>query len=414
MGQIMAHTFDAVDAVIVRESTHAFDFLRRLVVAESVLGKEAVAQEVVAGELGRLGFDVSFIAVPDSIAGAPGAGVPQRSYAGRPVVLGRRPGAGRSLLVNGHIDTVPAGPAEFWSSDPFVPVVRDGWLVGRGAGDMKGGFAMATLAIGALLEAAPETLAGPLAFVSVIEEECTGNGALASADAGVLADAVFLPEPTNLELLLAGIGVLWFELVVEGAAVHAHQAGAGVNAIELALPLLASLRELEAELNAGDSRHALNIGTFHGGDWQSSVPGSATVGIRLGFPADWTVEQAEARVLAAVDRAAASHPWLAEHPPRVVFNGFRAEGYSIAQDTPLVRAVAEAHCDVLGAEPGVTPGTATTDARFYVNRYATPAVCYGPRVRNIHGVDEAVELESIVTGARVLARFLARWLGGGG
>jgi acetylornithine deacetylase len=412
MGQLMAQTLDAVDAAIARESGRAFAFLRRLVAAESVVGKEAQAQSVVAEELARLGFDVTHVSVPDSIANEPGAGVPQQSYAERPVVVGRRPGTGRSLLLNGHVDTVPPGPVEQWSSDPFEPVERDGWLVGRGAGDMKGGFAMATLAIGALLDAAPEALAGPLAFVSVIEEECTGNGALAAAEAGVLADAVLLPEPTGLELLLAGIGILWFQLAVDGAAVHAHQAGSGVNAVELALPLLSSLRTLEAEVNSGDGRYALNIGTFHGGDWQSSVPGSATIGVRMGFPADWTVEQAEARVTAAVEQAAASHAWLAEHPPRVAFNGFRAEGYSIAHDAPLVQAVAEAHRDVLGVDPGVMPGTATTDARYYVNRYRTPAVCYGPRVRNMHGVDEAVELGSIVTGARVLARFLARWLGG--
>lgn len=414
MGQTAAHTFVAVDAAIARERERAFAFLSRLVAAGSVVGSEAAAQDVVAEELDRLGFEVSSVPVPESIASTPGAGVPQLSYAGRPVVLGRRPGAGPSLLVNGHVDVVPAGPTRLWSSDPFAPVVRDGWLLGRGAGDMKGGFAMATLAIGALLDAAPETLAGPLSFVSVIEEECTGNGALAAAEAGVLADAVFLPEPTNLQLLLAGIGILWFELIVDGSAVHAHEAGAGVNAIERALPLLASLRELETELNAGGSCYALNIGTFHGGDWQSSVPGAATVGVRLGFPSDWTVEQAQARVVEAVQRAAAADPWLAGHPPQVVFNGFRAEGYSLAPDAPLAQAVADAHRDVLGSEPGLMAGTATTDARFYINRYRTPAVCYGPRVRNIHGVDEAVELESIVTGARVLARFLARWFGGGG
>src|SRR4029077_8016732 len=82
---------------------------------------------------------------------------------------------------------------------------RDGdRLYGRGAGDMKGGFAMATLALDALLAVAPDAIAGALSFLSVNEEECTGNGTLAAARAGVLADAVILPEPTGLDMLLAG------------------------------------------------------------------------------------------------------------------------------------------------------------------------------------------------------------------
>jgi acetylornithine deacetylase len=411
MGPNLTHTLAAVDAAVLSAQPRAIEFLRRLVTAGSVVGHEAEAQAVVAEELARLGFGVDRLSVPDSIADRPGAGVPQSSYRERPVVVGRRTGDGRSLLLNGHIDVVPAGPRGRWSSDPFTPEERDGWLYGRGAGDMKGGFAMATLAIEALLEAAPDALAGPLSFVSVIEEECTGNGTLAAADAGVTADAVLLPEPTNLDLLLDGIGILWFQVMVEGAAVHAHQASTGVNAIELALPLVRSLRELEAEIDGGTGLYALNIGTFHGGDWQSSVPALATIGGRLGFPAGWEVEDAEARVASAIERAAAASPWLAEHPPQLTFNGFRAEGYAQARDAPLVEAVAAAHRDVFGSDPGLMPGTATTDARYYLNRLGIPAVCYGPRVRNIHGPDEGVELESIVSGARVLARFLAGWLG---
>jgi acetylornithine deacetylase len=134
--------------------------------------------------------------------------------------------------------------------------------------------------------------------------------------------------------------------------------------------------------------------------------------VRLGFPREWAVDEAQERVLAAVARAAERDPWLAGHPPRVHFNGFRAEGYALPADHELAVALGEAHRDVLGSAPAVAVGSATTDARYYVNRCGIPALCYGPRVRSIHGIDEAVELDSIVVGARVLARFLLRWLGG--
>jgi acetylornithine deacetylase len=115
---------------------------------------------------------------------------------------------------------VPA-EAPLWSAPPFRPVRRDGWLQGRGAGDMKGGFALASLALGALQAAAPGWLRGRLSFASVIEEECTGNGTLAAARAGVLADAAVLLEPTDLGLLLGGVGILWAELTVRGLPAHA-------------------------------------------------------------------------------------------------------------------------------------------------------------------------------------------------
>jgi acetylornithine deacetylase len=413
MGHFVPHNWSAVDRAIEAGRAHAVAFLEELVSEPSVVGNEAGAQRVVAGELARLGFDVRELEVPDAIGEHPGSGVPQLPYAGRPVIVGERAGRGRSLLVNGHVDVVPPGVADLWSGDPFEPRLDDGWLYGRGAGDMKAGFAMALLAIGGLLDAAPEAIAGPLSFVSVIEEECTGNGTLAAAEAGVLADAVVLPEPTNLELMLDGIGVLWLELTVEGRSAHAHQPREGANAIAIALPLILALRDLATELNPdGDGRHALNVGTFHGGDWQSSVPGVARIGARIGFPTGWPVAEAQEHVTRTLERAAREDRWLADHPPRLRFNGFRAEGYALDRRHALVRTLEEAHTDVLGAPPAVADGTATTDARTYLNRFGVPAVCYGPRVRNIHGVDEAVEVESIVTGARVLARFLARYFGG--
>jgi acetylornithine deacetylase len=411
MGQSVAHNWRLVDRAIDDATDRALEFLQRLVAERSVLGNEAGAQRVVAGELRRLGLDIRELAVPDDIGDRPGAGVPQLPYPGRPVVIGERGSGARSLLLNGHVDVVPPGDAALWPADPFEPRVVDGWLHGRGAGDMKAGFAMALLAVEALLEAAPEAIAGRLSFVSVIEEECTGNGTLAAAEAGVVADAVFLPEPTNLELLLEGIGILWVELTVEGRSAHAHLPQEGANAIALALPLVEALREVEAEINAGSDqpRHALNIGTFHAGDWQSSVPGKARLGVRVGFPEGWPVAEAQSRVSEAIARAAAADPWLEAHPPTLRFNGFRAEGYSLSREHALVRTLSAAHAEVLHEQPAIAAGTATTDARYYLNNFRIPALCYGPRVVNIHGIDEAVEVASIVTGARVLARFIARF-----
>jgi acetylornithine deacetylase len=99
-------------------------------------------------------------------------------------------------------------------------------------------------------------------------------------------------------------------------------------------------------------------------------------------------------------------PWLAAHPPVVTFRGFRAKGHAIAPDDPLTRCLATAHEHAHGAEPEAVILGTTTDARIHLIEGNTPAISYGPRTRNIHGVDEAVEIASIVAGARTMVRFL--------
>src|SRR5262249_10203508 len=129
--------WEAVDAAIGDGAEAAFAFLERLVASPSTVGREHDAQQIVAAELARLGFAVTELPVPAGTADAAPGGVAQVSYAGRPNVLGRiNPGGTPSLLLNGHVDVVPAESGR-WAGDPFRPVRADGWLTGRGAGDMK-------------------------------------------------------------------------------------------------------------------------------------------------------------------------------------------------------------------------------------------------------------------------------------
>jgi acetylornithine deacetylase len=414
---------DAVDRAIEAGADGAFAFLERLIRARSTVGEEAGAQAVVAEELAGLGFEVHGVPVPERTAAHPAAGVPQCSYAGRENILGRaNAGGSPSLLFNGHIDVVPADDA-VWSGDPFEPVTAGGWMRGRGAGDMKGGFAMALLAVAALRRAMPGALTGELSFLSVIEEECTGNGTLAACNAGVLGDAVLLPEPTGLDLLLGGVGILWAQIEAEGVPAHAESADRAVNPVRGLPVILRALAGLEQELAADTSDPAfagvarpynVNVGMVRAGDWASSVPARARVGVRVGFPRRWTAAEAFDRVRAAVLAAAATDPWLAEHPPVLRQTGFRAQGYLLRHGHPLVTAVADAHAGAHGDRPAARVLGSTTDARYYLNQFGRPALAYGPLARNIHAPDEAVELASIVRGARTLARFIASYFTAGG
>ena len=410
-----------VDAAVEAEAAAAFAFLECLVAARSTVGAERGAQEIVAAELARLGFEVTEFEVPGQTAAAPPGGVAQGSYTGRPNVLGRlNQGRSPSLLLNGHVDVVPA-EAALWSSDPFVPVRYGGWLTGRGAGDMKGGFALGLLAVAALRRAMPVALSGELGFLSVIEEECTGNGTLAACNAGVLGDAVIVLEPTDLDLLIGGIGVLWIEIEVTGVPAHAEAADRAQNPVHSIPAILRALAGFENEINKteGDPAFAaigrpfnVNVGTVAAGDWASSVPGRATLGVRVGFPRAWSPDEAFKRVSAAVQEACTEDPWLASRPPVIRPTGFRAEGHLLPADHWLAEAMARAHLSATGEPAQRAPIGATTDARYYLNQFGVPALAYGPRARNIHATDEAVELASIITGAKTLARFIAAFYAG--
>ena len=408
----------ALDDAVHARTERAYALLEQLVREPSEVGGEDGAVAVLAAELEALGFDTRVVPIPAAMDEDPAAGVPVVAYDGARGALVARlaphrpdPGA-RSLLLNGHLDVVPPGNARTWAGEPYGPRREDGWLVGRGAADMKGGVAMALLAVGAFLDVLRDAMGAELTFVGAIEEECTGNGTLATVRAGVLADAVVLTEPTQLDLLAAGLGVLWTEIRIDAAGGHAETAGSVPSALDLAARLLPVLRALQPAPEHPDAaRCRVNVGRIRAGDWTSSVPAEATIDVRLGFPADWSVERGEAWTRARIADAVDADPRLHADQVTVRSSGMRAAGYGLAPDSGLIAALQAAHLDVHGTRPEVVATDATTDARFYLHQGGVPAVCFGPRGRGLHAADEAVELDSIVQGARTLVRFMAAWLG---
>ncbi len=409
---------DALDHAIDVYAERAVGFLEALVGAASVVGSEQAALEVFAREATSLGMDVERLPFADQQPADPRAGVaqcPERLGAARYQVLATTPGEGAlSLLLNGHMDVVPAETPALWTTPPFQPQPRDGRLYGRGAADMKSGFAVGVLALRALRDVAPGLFATRrLGFVAVVEEECTGNGTLHAITAhGVVAPEVVVLEPTGLGLMVGGIGVLWVEIVVTTASGHANAANSRPNAIDLAMRLIEGLRRWAASLGrshpeAGlsDTPYAVNLGMLRSGDWISTVPSQATSGVRIGYPRSWDAEDAEREVRAVIAALAAAEPGLLM-PPIVTLTGFRAKGYRLDDDSPLLRDLAAAHRDAHGTEAAAFMIASTTDARVYLRDFGIPAVCFGATGYNLHGIDEAVDLQSIVDAARTLSRFL--------
>jgi acetylornithine deacetylase len=397
-------------------------FTQDLVRYPSLRGQEATAQDFLARQLGARGFAVDRwkIDVGD-IENMPGYSPKLDGYKDAYVTVGAlRHGApkGRSLVINGHIDVVPEGPHEMWQTPPFDPVIKDGWMHGRGAGDMKSGWVCGLFALEALKRAGFRP-AADVFIEAVIEEESTGNGALSCLQRGYRADAALIPEPMGEGVMRSQVGVMWFQVTVRGHPVHVAYAGSGANAIEAAYRLIGELHNLEKTWNErGHPRYAgkdhplnFNVGKIEGGDWASSVPAWCTFHMRAGLFPDQDLATARAEIEACLKAAAREDAFLANSPPEVVWDGFQAEGYVLEEGSEAETVLRSSHRSVHGDELVERALTGTTDARFFGLYAKMPALVYGPLAENIHGFDERVNLASCRDVTKAIALFVADWCG---
>ena len=400
-------------------------FLADLVRFPSVRGQEAPLQDWMARQLASRGYSVDRYTLAevamDHLAGF--SPVLDTEYARAVQVVGVRratAATGRSLILQGHVDVVPPGPLELWSTPPFDPVVQGEWLHGRGAGDMKQGVSAMVFALDAIRDAGLEP-AADITVQTVTEEECTGNGALSTLARGYRADAVLIPEPTAGTITRAHVGVMWFRLRVRGVPVHVAQAQSGTNAIMSAYQLILALQRYTDGLNQAARQDPwfggitdpikFNPGVIRGGDWASSTPAWCEVDCRIGLLPGASLEEARAGVQRCVAAASQDDSFMANNPPDVVWNGFQADGYVLEPGSDAERVLAAAHAQVFGADMEERQSTAVNDTRFYGLYHRMPALCYGPRGANHHGFDECAHLPTLQQVTLSIACFVADWCG---
>ena len=399
-------------------------FTQGLVRFPSLRGAEHAIQDHVFRTWRECGYAMDRFAMDSGAIGRhPGGSPVTDEHSRAPIVVAihrPREERGRSLSLQAHVDGVPAGPAELWTRPPFEPAIEGDWLYGRGGADMKAGHAANLFVLDALRRIGLQP-AATVTLQSVVEEESTGNGALMTHLQGYRADAVLIPEPEDEKLIRANTGVLWFQLELRGHPVHVREMGAGANAIDAAYRVVGALRELEAEWNERRDKHPhfaaedhpinLNIGRIAGGDWASSVPAWARVDCRIAIYPGVAAAEAAREIEAAVARFARSDPFLANNPPRVVFNGFFAEGYVLEPGSEAEAVLGRAHRAATGDELRTMTTPGYLDTRVHALYYRVPALCYGPIGQAIHGFDERVSLSSVQRVTTAMALFVAEWCG---
>lgn len=386
----------------------------------SVTGDEEAAIRRLADWLNDSGAEVDYWF--DGI----GKLVTDPAYAGHeverawvPVVAGLARGArpGPSILLTGHVDVVPPGDYDQWDHDPYIGLVEDGQVYGRGAADMKGGL-IAALEAFEVFARGPRDFAGRVIFVAVPAEEDSGLGTLAAIRRGWTADVVVLPEPTVVDgapqLVIAHAGAMSCTVDVHGRAAHASRRLEGESALDHYLTVHAAIREAERELNEPEAHpllrdlalpYATNVGLAQGGSWSSTVMDLLQVELRVGVGLHETTDEAKARFETALRDKLADDPWLRDNPPTV---RWRAAGFGSAQvptDHPLVECMADAAEVVNGEPPALTAAPYGCDMAGWVRLAGAPAVLYGPGdIAQAHAANERVPLDTVERVARVLVR----------
>jgi acetylornithine deacetylase len=398
-------------------------WLAELVRCPSVGGtpEENDIQAGLAPQLAGLGLEVDLWQLPladlTERADFPGVEVDRAESWG---LVGRWAGSGaerdgepaRSLMLNAHVDVVPAGSLDTWTGGrPFSGEIVGDTLHGRGACDMKAGLAASYWALIALQRSGIR-LRGDLLLACVQGEEDGGLGTFGLLDRGWRADACVIPEPTSLDLVPATAGALTFRLRVSGRATHASRRLEGVSAIEKFWPVWTALRELERERNTVADPivarwalpYPLSIGQVTSGAWASSVPDLLVADGRLGVALDEPVEQARGALEAAVAAACAADPWLRDHPIDVEWWGGQFASGRMTPGSDLAERVALAHRAAGGAPQETWGAPYGSDLRLMNGLGGVPTVHYGPGDAALaHAPNESVPISEVLTATRTLA-----------
>jgi acetylornithine deacetylase len=314
---------------------------------------------------------------------------------GRANVVGRvrGSGGGRSLLLNGHLDTVGLGGADAGLSAR----IDDGRLYGRGAYDMKASVA-AMMDVTARAAAAGRRLAGDLILTLVADEEALSIGTERVAGS-IRADAAIVAEPTDLRLAVAHRGFVWLEVETRGLAAHGSRYDLGEDAIVRMGPVLVGLERLDAELAERPPHPLLGRASVHaslieGGTELSTYPDRCLVKVeRRTLPGE-TVEAVEAEVRELAPDGAA------------VAASFSREPLETPRDSPVVELVSRCAERVLGAAPEVVGMPFWTDAALLAAA-GIPTVLFGPRGEGAHADVEWVDLDSVEQLAEILLAAVA-------
>ena len=318
---------------------------------------------------------------------------------------------GKSIMFNGHVDTVPVGDIKKWSMDPYSAIIKDNKLFGRGSTDMKGSIASMIIAMKFIMNDV-EKFNGKIIFTGVMAEETTGLGTQKIVEENIKTDMAVVGEPSDEKIYRAHKGTMWFNLSTYGKLEHSSESNsesnnAIINMMKLIMEINKISKELETIENNLVGHPSINIGLIDGGTKQNMIADSCRISIdRRTLPEEKTDEILD-KLRIRLDR-------LRSLDDRLTFDleiDTIREAVEVAESEQIVQEVKNALNKVINKNPTISGMKATTDMSILVNQGNIPSVIYGPGfIKQAHTVDEFIEVKRLVESSQVYAEILLNTL----
>lgn len=364
----------------------ALDLTEALIACKSVTPADGGCQELIAQRLQALGFHT------ESIVSGPDDFRVTNLWAIKKGQLGDQ---GKVFVFAGHTDVVPTGPLEKWTNDPFTPTIRDGYLYGRGAADMKTSLASFVVATEEFVTAHPHH-AGSIAFLITSDEEGPGHDGTVILCERLKRDKQNLDycivgEPTSVDQLGDMIkngrrGSLSGKLTVKGVQAHIAYPHLGKNPIHLAAGAIQKLSETKWDQgNTFFQPTSFQISNIHAGTGANNViPGELKIDFNFRFSTESTPEQLQAKVEQILQSENLDYAldWHLGASPFLTGDG--ALAYALRSSIQK-----EVHIET---ELSTTGGT--SDARF-ISKICKEVVEFGPINATSHKIDECVNVDDV-------------------
>ncbi|MCP4543915.1 MAG: M20 family metallopeptidase [Chloroflexi bacterium] len=376
------------------DNAYTLRVLEDMIRINSVVGREGELAEYLYGELKDLGLRCELDEVE------PGRSNVYAWMSGD--------GPGKRLNFNGHTDTVPV--CEDWETDPFTPIIKDGYLYGLGACDMKGGIASILTMLKAFAES-DCSFKGELSFSGVIDEEAYGKGAkamlktdLAKCDAIVLAE----PYPGNEDkpIPLGITGKVLYDITVKGHAAHGFTPHLGINAVEDAARIIAFLDKLGTQDHPDFGQGNYSTLKIEGGYEVYSV----VVPDRCRFEVNRLLVPGETIATAVKDMEELISTLDLKAKVDVDVKPPEYEPFVVSKDEPIFEVFHQVYQDVVGVEPVYEYTRGITDANIFGERNI-PCLHLGPDWWGVHQPNEHVSLDWLDAISKMYTLIAAQFLG---
>ncbi|MCB8875859.1 acetylornithine deacetylase [Acidisoma silvae] len=347
-------------------------------------------------------------------------------------IKGSEPATHHSLIVNGHIDVAAVEEGEPWETGPFQPIVRDGFIIGRGTADMKGGLAGALLALRILNDHGIK-LPGDVIFQSVIGEEVGEAGTLECNKRGYTADMAVVVDTTDLRIQGQG-GVITGWITVKspqtyhdgtrGRMIHAGGGLFGASAIEKMAKIIQGLGELERHWAVTKQYPGCPLGSttinpavIEGGRHAAFIADECRLWVTVHYYPNENYADVVREIEEHVAGIAAGDPWLRVNRPTFVWGGTsmiidRGEIFpalEVDPNHPGTKMFMAMHEQVTETPVTLTVSPSVCDGGWFGDA-GIPALIYGPgTLKQAHSVNEQVSIAQLVTYTKVLMSFILNW-----